>query len=219
MLENVDVVIFDIDGTLLATDSFWLDVGRRAVSAVYGRHGIHRAMPEDRKFLGAIGLPMGEFWRHVLPPDLHALGAEVEGEAEDLEEVAFAEGLGAMYPGARALLADLHAAGRSIGLASNCSRRYLDAFVRAFDLAPLLLEAHCADDPGISSKADMVRDIVRVARGVPAIMIGDRDNDREAARANGLPFVLFAGGFSATEARDGDRVVHDYAELRRLLLD
>jgi phosphoglycolate phosphatase-like HAD superfamily hydrolase len=64
----------------------------------------------------------------------------------------------------------------------------------------------------------MLREIVRAARGARGVMIGDRDNDREAAAANGLPFVLFAGGFSGTTPRDGDRVVRDYAELRRLLL-
>lgn len=217
-LAHADLVIFDIDGTLLATDSFWLDVGRRAVSAVYARHGVRRALPEDARFLGAIGLPMQEFWRYVLPPDLHALGPEVEGEAEELEEVAFADGLGAMYPGARNLIDDLHAGGRSIALASNCSRRYLDAFVRSFALGPRLLAAHCADDPGIRSKADMLQSILRIAGHSRAVMVGDRDNDREAAHANGLPFVLFTGGFSGTRTSDGDHVAPDYATLRRLLL-
>jgi phosphoglycolate phosphatase-like HAD superfamily hydrolase len=123
-----------------------------------------------------------------------------------------------MYPGARRLLDDLHGAGRSIALASNCSRRYLDAFVRAFQLADILCAARCADDPGISRKADMVRDILALTPDAPAVMIGDRDNDRDAARANGLPFVLFAGGFSGTAPRDGDQVARDYGEVRRLLL-
>jgi phosphoglycolate phosphatase len=213
------LVIFDIDGTLLATDAFWLDIGRRAVAAVYARHGVHRALPDDERFVGAIGLPMDEFWRHVLPGDLHELGGEVEGEAEELEEVAFARGHGAMYPGARRLLDDLHAAGRTLALASNCSRRYLDSFVRAFDLAPLLVAALCADDAGIASKADMVATIRAESNGRLAVMVGDRDSDREAARANGLPFVLFAGGFSSTSRKEGDYVAHDFSEIRRLLLD
>ena len=217
-LADVRLVIFDIDGTLLATDSFWLDIGRRAVTTVYGRHGVRRALPEDERFVGAIGLPMEEFWRYVLPEDLHRLGEEVEREAEDLEEVAFGKGLGAMYPGARRLLDDLHHAGRAVALASNCSRRYLDSFVRAFALGPILLAARCADDPGVASKADMVSQILDAAEAPPAVVVGDRDTDREAARANRLPFVLFAGGFSSTARSDGDIVARDFSELRRLLL-
>ncbi|MFN8177250.1 MAG: HAD family hydrolase [bacterium] len=218
-LADARLVIFDIDGTLLATDSFWLDIGRRAVATVYARHGVRRELPGDARFVGAIGLPMEEFWRYVLPEELHGLGEEVEREAEDLEEVAFAKGLGAMYPGARRLLDDLHRAGRAVALASNCSRRYLDSFVRAFNLGPILLAALCADDPGVTSKADMVSQILDLAEGAPAVVVGDRETDREAARANRLPFVLFAGGFSSTARSDGDVLVRDFAELRRLLLD
>ena len=217
-LADARLVIFDIDGTLLATDAFWLDVGRRAVSTVYARHGVHRELPANDRFLGAIGLPMVEFWQHVLPKEWHALGDEVEREAEDLEEVAFASGLGAMYPGARRLLDELHDAGRQLALASNCSRRYLDAFVRSFGLAPILLEARCADDPGITSKGDMLAGILATAGHRRAVMVGDRESDREAARVNRLPFVLFAGGFSSTKPGNGDLVAGDYAALRRLLL-
>lgn len=212
------LVIFDIDGTLLATDAFWLDVGRRAVSTVYARRGVRRELPADDRFLGAIGMPMVEFWQHVLPEELHALSAEVEQEAEDLEEVAFAGGLGAMYPGARRLLDELHGGGRELALASNCSRRYLDSFVRSFELAPILFEARCADDPGIASKGDMVSSILDSAGHRSAVMIGDRDSDREAARVNRLPFVLFAGGFSGTRPAAGDLVASDYVKLRGLLV-
>jgi phosphoglycolate phosphatase-like HAD superfamily hydrolase len=90
--------------------------------------------------------------------------------------------------------------------------------MRSFDLAPILLEARCADDPGISSKGDMLADILASAGHRSALMVGDRESDRDAAQVNGLPFVLFAGGFSATKRRNGDLVASDYAALRRMLL-
>jgi phosphoglycolate phosphatase len=214
------LVIFDIDGTLLATDRFWLDIGRRAVATVLARHGLDRPIPADDRFLGAIGLPMDRFWLHVLPEDLQHLAGEIEEEAQELEEVAFGEGLGAMYPGARRLLDDLHAAGRTLALASNCGRRYLGAFVKAFRLGPILAGAYCVDSPGVRSKADMVGSIL-AETGRPAaesLMVGDRDSDREAARAHGVPFVLFAGGFFATPSENGDTVVRSFGELRGLLL-
>lgn len=216
-LAKVPLVVFDIDGTLLATDAFWLDVGRRSVAAVYARHGVSRALPEDSRFLDAIGLPMDMFWDHVLPAELRHLGAEVETEAESLEEGAFASGLGALYPGARRLLESLHASGRRIALASNCSRRYLHAFIDAFALAPLLSAAKCADDPGIRSKADMLAEIFAETGTRDAVMVGDRDSDRHGALAHRIPFVLFTGGFAGTAPANGDHVAPDYATLRRML--
>jgi len=219
-LTHARLVIFDIDGTLLATDRFWLDVGRRAVSTVLARHGIERPLPAADRFLGAIGMPMDRFWLHVLPEDLHHVAGEIEGEAQELEEVAFADGLGAMYPGARGLLDDLHAAGRTLALASNCGKRYLGAFVKAFRLGPILAAAYCVDSPGIRTKADMVGSILaETGTAAPdSVMVGDRDSDREAARAHGVPFVLFGGGFFATPSENGDAVVRSFVELRGLLL-
>lgn len=213
-----ELVVFDVDGTLLETDAFWLDVGKRAVETVYHRHGVERELPEDRRFLEAIGLPMAEFWLFVLPEELHELEDEVELEAQELEQSAFAKGLGAMYPGARRLLVDLHAAGTRLALASNCGRRYLEGFLDAFDLRPIVDEARCLDNPGVSSKVDMVRDILASTGARDAVMVGDRANDREAALANRIPFILFAGGFLETEARENEPVVKDYDRLRALLL-
>jgi phosphoglycolate phosphatase-like HAD superfamily hydrolase len=217
-LPDPDLVVFDIDGTLLATDDFWLGVGKSAVATVYARHGIDRRLPPDRRFLDAIGLPMDEFWLGVLPRDLHHLADEIESECQPLEEAAFAKGLGALYPGARALLVDLHAAGKAVALASNCGRRYLAGFIDAFDLGPILAAARCVDSPGIGSKADMLRDIRLVTGAGATLMVGDRSGDREAARENGVPFVLFAGGFYATPPEPTDVVIASYAELRELLL-
>jgi HAD superfamily hydrolase (TIGR01549 family) len=210
-------VLFDIDGTLLATDAFWLDVGRRGVRTVYSRHGIERPLPADRLFLEAIGKPMTEFWEHVLPRELHHLGDEIEAECEELEETAFLAGKGAFYPGARALLDDLRADGVRIGVASNCSRRYLESFLTSFRLEQVVDEARCAESPGIRSKADMIAEILENFGTRNAIMIGDRESDREAAAANRIPFVLFAGGFGETAPIPGDHVARDYVEVRRAL--
>lgn len=213
-----DLVVFDIDGTLLATDEFWVEIGERSVAAAYERRGIDRDLPPRRRFVDAIGLPMSEFWRFILPPEAHDLADEVEAQAQELEELAFSRGLGVMYPGARDLIADLHAAGRFVGVASNCGQRYLDGFLRAFGLGELVDVARCVDTPGMRSKADMIADIVERTAATRPVMVGDRANDRDAAAANGVPFVLFGGGFLPTEPADGDLVVRTYGELRAVLL-
>ncbi len=212
-----DAVLFDIDGTLLATDAFWLEVGRRGVGDVYARHGIERALPADRLFLEAIGKPMTEFWEHVLPKELHHLGDEVEAACEAMEEAAFRAGKGAFYPGARQLMDDLRAGGVRLALASNCSRRYLESFLAAFELDGLIDQALCAESPGIRSKGDMIREILGNFGTRNAVMIGDRESDREAAAQNRIPFILFTGGFGGTLPLSGERAAGDYREVRRAL--
>lgn len=213
-----DLVIFDIDGTLLATDRFWLDIGHAAVRKVYDRHALTAPLPDDSRFLDAIGMPMSTFWQHILPPAQHHLRDEIESQAQELEQIAFARGHGAMYPGARQLLSDLHAHGRTLGLASNCGQRYLDGFVAAFGIGSIIAEARCLDSPGIRNKTDMIADILDHTGIGNALMVGDRESDREAAHGNGIPFVLFTGGFGGTESTDGDRVARNYADLTEMLL-
>jgi phosphoglycolate phosphatase-like HAD superfamily hydrolase len=213
-----DLAIFDIDGTLLATDAFWLELGLGAVRAVYDRHGLDRALPSTDRFLDAIGLPIPAFWHAILPEDLRRLTDEIEAEAQELEEAAFAKGHGAMYPGARQLLTELAERGVRLGLASNCGRRYLESFLASFALEPLITEARCLDSPGVTVKADMVADILACADTRNAVMIGDRSSDREAARANGIPFVLFTGGFGEARPEPSDHVAADYGAVRALLL-
>jgi phosphoglycolate phosphatase-like HAD superfamily hydrolase len=213
-----ELVIFDIDGTLLATDRFWLDIGHAAVRKAYERHGITDPLPDDSRFLDAIGMPMSTFWQHILPSALFHLRDEIESEAQELEQIAFARGLGAMYPGARKLLDELHRAGRTLGLASNCGQRYLDGFVAAFGIDSIIAEERCLDSPGIRNKTDMIADILTCTGISNAIMVGDRESDREAAHGNRIPFVLFTGGFGGTASTDGDRVARDYGELAGMLL-
>jgi phosphoglycolate phosphatase-like HAD superfamily hydrolase len=214
-----DLAIFDVDGTLLATDAFWLDIGVAAVAKVFRRHGVDDAPPPPARLLEAMGLPMRAFWDYVLPASRRALGPEIESEAQDLERVAFAAGHGAMYPGARDLLAELAESGMAVALASNCSRRYLDGFVDAFRLRGVVSSAYCAESAGVGSKADMVREILGEAQARRPVMIGDRSGDRDAAAANRVPFVLFTGGFGATPCAAGDLVARDYDEVRALLLE
>ena len=64
----------------------------------------------------------------------------------------------------------------------------------------------------------MIEDILERTGADRAVMIGDRDNDREAALTHRVPFILFRGGFHATEPVDGDRVAYDYGEVRDFLL-
>jgi len=111
----------------------------------------------------------------------------------------------------------LRADGVRVALASNCSRRYLESFLAAFELDGAIDEARCAESPGIRSKGDMIREILGNFGTRKAVMIGDRESDREAAAQNRIPFILFTGGFGGPLPLSGERAASDYREVRRAL--
>ena len=71
----------------------------------------------------------------------------------------------------------------------------------------------------VLEKVDMVAEILARFGTRDAVMIGDRESDREAASANRIPFILFTGGFGGTTPLRGERSAKDYGELARALLD
>ena len=97
---------------------------------------------------------------------------------------------GEPMPHALATLEFLRAHGVRTGVASNCSRAYLDAKLTGTDLGRRIDASRCLDSPGVSSKADMLEQLTQELGTRSALMVGDRDVDWRAAQENALPFVL-----------------------------
>lgn len=85
-------------------------------------------------------------------------------------------------------------------------------------LAPLVDLSLCLDTSGVRSKADMVSLALETFGTRRALMVGDRRLDLEAAHANGIPFLGFAGGFGNHEEWPGaEASIRSYAEFFPLL--
>lgn len=208
-----DAVLFDLDGTLVATDGFWPVAADRGCRRAFSELGLERERPTAGEWMSLVGLPLSEGFDRLfadLAPDLRAAVFERVVEAE---HEALAAGGAALYADAPDVLATLRAAGCRLGIASNCGRDYLEAMLAdgGPGLGRWIDEARCLDSPGIANKADMVADLLATFDTRSAVMVGDRDGDRAAAHANGLPHVHLRHGFAV----DGERVVCE-AELDAL---
>src|SRR5690349_20809984 len=53
-----DAVLFDLDGTLVATDRFWVDAARAGARRAFEELGLERAMPTAAEWMGMVGLPL-----------------------------------------------------------------------------------------------------------------------------------------------------------------
>lgn len=213
-----DAVLFDLDGTLVATDRFWPDAARAGALRAFAELGLERAMPSPQEWMGMVGLPLAEGFDAVFA-DLEpaqrqvVLAACVEEEHRLLEE-----GAAGLLPGTVMALDYLAARGVRMGIASNCSQDYLDAMMKGLGLATWIPEGRCLDTRGISNKADMIEDLLQTFGTRRAVMVGDRAGDRQAAWANGVPHVHLARGYAqAGESTAAEATLEGLDQLPELL--
>lgn len=197
-----DAVVFDLDGTLVATDRFWVDAARAGARRAFEELGIERAMPGAEQWMSLVGLPL-QLGFDALFADLPAAARKlVMQRCVEEENNALRAGRAALLPDVAETLDDLKRRGVRLGVASNCGADYLHTMMHELGLERWIEEGRCLDSPGVMSKAGMVADLLDTFGTRSAVMVGDRLGDREAAWQNGLPHVHLSRGF----AQEGEHV-------------
>lgn len=209
-----DAVLFDLDGTLVATDRFWVDAARSGAKKAFAELSIEHSMPSAADWMSLVGHPLAtgidRLFADLSPEQRRLLRVRCEEE----EHRALRAGQAALLPGVAEALTALRERGARIGIASNCGQDYLDAMMNGLGLARFVEHARCLDSPGSRSKAGMVGDLLEAFGTRSAAMVGDRLGDRDAAWENGLPHVHFARGFAgADEPVPCEATVDDMSEL------
>jgi phosphoglycolate phosphatase-like HAD superfamily hydrolase/uridine kinase len=191
-----DAVLFDLDGTLVATDRFWVDAAREGARCAFAELEIEREMPTRGQWMNLVGMPLALGFDQLFPDLTPKQRRHIHMRCVEEENRALRAGQAALLPGVEATLADLHARGVRMGIASNCGQDYLDTMMHELGLARFVEQARCLDTPRMQSKGAMVGDLLETFATRAAVMVGDRLGDRDAAWENGVPHVHLARGFA-----------------------
>lgn len=208
-------VVFDLDGTLV--DS--VPDMHAALNRVLGARG-HSPLPVEsvRGFVG-----------HGVPTLVRRAMAAVGKTGDDFDAwhddymARYAEGVCVetrLYAGALATINTLAAQGHRLGICTNKPQGLTEALLDALGIASRF-DAVLGGDTPFGRKPDPrpLREVVRHLGGRPAVMIGDGAADVGAARAAGVPVLLYTGGYCdvAPETLEADAAFADWSDVPDLV--
>jgi phosphoglycolate phosphatase len=204
------LVIFDLDGTLFKG----ADATILAVHKAFAEMGL--SQPEEHEVQYLVGRPSSDLhaWlrSQCLPEQAPQLVAAV-----DRYELASVSEEAELYPGAREALAQVQIFISQMAICTNGPQGYVEHVIDTHDLRQFFHQVRyrrSSDD----TKVSMVRELLTQLNGRPAVVVGDRLDDVEAAHQNGLAAVAATYGYgSAEELTKADVAATSPAELPALI--
>lgn len=217
--QNLQAVLFDLDGTLIDTASEFVIV----VQALREEHGL---APTDEKLIRA-SVSNGARALVKLALDIDEQAPEFESKRLRLLEL-YSDVLGSSatpYPGITELLGALDERGIRWGISTNKPRAYTIPLLERLALSPAAGSVVCPDD--VSERKPHPESLYLNCKHLgceptQAIYIGDHRRDIEAGRRAGMKTIAALYGY--IEADDdpsswgADHAVHSSRDLQDLIL-
>lgn len=203
-MSNRKLAVFDLDGTLNRTELYAVPAHHMTLLEL----GFPDRSDEDIiSVFGARAQESVEFLTGRGEPDFVADYMRRSGghEQELIRDHA------ASFEGVPEMLRRLKDMGYDTAICSNSSERYIRMVLGALDILPWIdyIQPLMPD----LTKEGTLRLLLERVSPPAAVMVGDRFYDKEAAKANGIPFVGCLYGFCPDEVRDGDAAVQSATEL------
>lgn len=186
MEKKQEAILFDLDGTLWDSSAEVLLCWNKVLSPL--RRQI--SAEELARLMGLTPREIGDVQFSDLPPaERYAL----TDRCLDAESPYLFERGARLYPGVRETLRRLRKR-YFIGLVSNCTESYAQAFFHAHGLAGLFDDHETAGRTGLD-KGENIALVLKRNQIKKAVYVGDTAKDMAAAQAADVPFLFASWGF------------------------
>ena len=213
---SFEVVIFDLDGTLLDT----LDDLGAAVNQTLSHSGFPLHTQEEYRKM--VGHGIRNLVTRALPEDRQGDACLIDERLADFKAyyTAHIAVHTHPYPGMQELLSDLYKDGVHLAVASNKFQSGTERLVRQF-FPDIHFVAILGNSPGSPLKPDpaIVEEVLRRAGTdkSKAVLVGDSGTDMLTARNGGIQGIAVSWGYRPMTREPGLTVVSSVNELRDLL--
>ena len=215
-MNDLRLVIFDVDGTLIDSQAHIL----AAMNAAFAAHDL--PPPAREATLSIVGLSLPIAMARLAPnhPDWQGTLVEAYKDAfGQMRRGPDGAALSPLFPGARAALTHLAAQDHTLlAIATGKSRRGMDHILDLHDLRGLFQSVQTADDhpskPHPSMVAACLRDTGTAA--ARAVILGDTTYDIDMGRAAGIHALGVAWGYHPPEnltASGACAILHSFDAL------
>lgn len=212
-LSNVDLIIFDFDGTLFQGEQFSLPIFHDCLKEVYSTYQIDKAYPSNEIILSQFGKQVEDIYNDLFGNNASDLIKDFDECIATAELQSFQKGKGKLFPNVENTLSNLKTSGFKLAICTNAPKGYWEGAVQRFELKKyfnLMMAAGLY--PG-KNKPWMVHKILEVLESKYFVVVGDRYHDIEAAKANGGLSVGCKYGYGRKEIQKADIIISDITEL------
>lgn len=195
----IRLVVFDWDGTLVDSIPTIVECTLAALARI-DRH----PLPAVEEVRGAIGMGLRDSMEQFFPGSGEGFLAELIEAYRELWLGTYRDRI-ALFPGARAAVEAVGAAGHLLAVATAKSRRGLDRELEATGIGPLFRATRTVDEAPPKPHPEMLLSLCAELALAPGevLMVGDTSFDLEMARAAGAPAVGLLSGSHARERLAG----------------
>lgn len=201
---NVNLLIFDTDGTILSTTRPVFEAITKVFSRLnwpvtFGSSDIERFFGTTASELYKYITPHGQSWEETRD----IIRAEYNNSFREYAQT---------YPGVRETLMVLRRRGYSLALYSNASLAYFDTVISTLEIEDYFDYTECVGENNLA-KPELIRKIRKKLGGSVTAVIGDRVHDIEAARETGSLSVGVLYGYGKDEPEHADITIRKFSDL------
>jgi len=204
--DDINLLVFDLDGTLFQSDRANTEAVKKALSEMYPSISI-----KDEDIVRHLGEPSEQFYKNILPTDKLSFWGKFRGKVREQYKISIPQ-FGNLFPGVADTLITLKKRGYTLALYSNCSVEYFDTVLSVFDFAKDFDFIECNQKNNLT-KVELIRKIKSQFFGLKGSVIGDRKHDIEAAAENGFLSIGVLSGYGGEEAERANITIDSPQEL------